>query len=910
MAELGGAARRASALVTEEIEALKQAERQAEETRHDALESARRVLERVDARDGPLAQLALTLRDEVDRVSAGSPPEPEDADREPVRVPGGPTASTPHDEHRHERSSPSTEHPPSTGQRATAGDPATLTPEPAAERRGIFRGLEGRDLLRRLNPWSDGARGVFITTQGNCAVCQRSLMAGSEENLRNSGWQVSGDVGLCPDCQNERWQLPEGARLPFRPGGGRDAPTQYGNRRGPVLVPSGRRPEVEDLPERSEQLGRQRARFARPPQRTGEVGEEGEVSVEPHALRLSPRTGPWQEWVDPVHAFCSSAVGPAHVEGAVEQAFRTVRRLLRGRPVPDQHLEPALLRGCRLACADIVRAETTDRTDDRFDCALTAPLLAGSPDVPASMEIQARFEQHLQHCERCQATRQRFDEAAQAFASAPAGAAPQELRSRLHEEMGGDPLVEDRVEQGSEPLDRAPEVPEQADQAEQAAESPEQVEEAEQTEETEEAEEAPEQTADPLEGAAVPPRRAVEHGEPPPAPPAPEPPPPGGGEPPSAATAAAESDWLPEGHGSRPPGARREPPAADWLPPGWQSGEQSGPADPPPAEPETATAGQRAGSEEDGPGPGPETEPGEVADPPQAPAEPGTGDPHPPQEAAETEPERYRSVPESFPGPGENGEGDVQEGEPEADVAPGGPMAGLGRRGFPVRRVLLFSLGALVIAAVAAVAFLIADGGREPRGSKTTARPSSVPAPRRAEPAAPPASPRGREPARDEPPRASTPPVLRSLSLQGAVARDYDPSGSAGESRNRAPAVIDGDVAKTWVTEDYFPGDLGKRGVGVYVALPSPRRIDAVELVTPNIGADFEVYGAREGPPKEITDPGWRRVGARNAAPKRSRIQLTSRRRFRLYLVWVRDLPDKLTRLEIAEVRLLVPARR
>ena len=122
--------------------------------------------------------------------------------------------------------------------------------------------------------------------------------------------------------------------------------------------------------------------------------------------------------------------------------------------------------------------------------------------------------------------------------------------------------------------------------------------------------------------------------------------------------------------------------------------------------------------------------------------------------------------------------------------------------------------------------------------------------------------------------------------------------------------MIDGDVAKTWVTEDYFPGRLGKRGVGVYVALPKPLRIGALELVTPNTGADFEVYGAREGPPKEITDPGWRRLGARNAAPKRSRIEFTSRRRFRLYLVWIRDLPDKLTRLEIAEVRLLAPARR
>jgi len=54
---------------------------------------------------------------------------------------------------------------------------------------------------------------------GHCAVCQTAFMAGSEEELRLSDWNVNGDVGLCPDCQADRWQLPEGARLPFRRGG-------------------------------------------------------------------------------------------------------------------------------------------------------------------------------------------------------------------------------------------------------------------------------------------------------------------------------------------------------------------------------------------------------------------------------------------------------------------------------------------------------------------------------------------------------------------------------------------------------------------------------------------------------------------------------------------------------------------
>lgn len=57
---------------------------------------------------------------------------------------------------------------------------------------------------------------LFITTPGQCAVCYRSYAAGSEEALAESGWKVSGELGLCPDCQNDGWQLPEGARLPYR----------------------------------------------------------------------------------------------------------------------------------------------------------------------------------------------------------------------------------------------------------------------------------------------------------------------------------------------------------------------------------------------------------------------------------------------------------------------------------------------------------------------------------------------------------------------------------------------------------------------------------------------------------------------------------------------------------------------
>jgi hypothetical protein len=84
-------------------------------------------------------------------------------------------------------------------------------PAEEEEKKGLLGGLFGRRKGK--------AKGTFITTQGYCVVCHRAFMAGSEESLALSGWSVTGDVGLCPDCQAEGWQLPEGGHLPFRRGG-------------------------------------------------------------------------------------------------------------------------------------------------------------------------------------------------------------------------------------------------------------------------------------------------------------------------------------------------------------------------------------------------------------------------------------------------------------------------------------------------------------------------------------------------------------------------------------------------------------------------------------------------------------------------------------------------------------------
>jgi hypothetical protein len=44
---------------------------------------------------------------------------------------------------------------------------------------------------------------TFLATPGQCAVCYRSFAAASEEALEASGWKISGELGLCPLCQED-----------------------------------------------------------------------------------------------------------------------------------------------------------------------------------------------------------------------------------------------------------------------------------------------------------------------------------------------------------------------------------------------------------------------------------------------------------------------------------------------------------------------------------------------------------------------------------------------------------------------------------------------------------------------------------------------------------------------------------
>lgn len=102
LSELSEAARRAGYIVTEQIDAIiekaeqqadairREAERDAEDTRRAAVESAQRLLARVEALEFPLGSLVASLRDEAEDVSRQLESRSHTVDTQGTALPSGP----------------------------------------------------------------------------------------------------------------------------------------------------------------------------------------------------------------------------------------------------------------------------------------------------------------------------------------------------------------------------------------------------------------------------------------------------------------------------------------------------------------------------------------------------------------------------------------------------------------------------------------------------------------------------------------------------------------------------------------------------------------------------------------------------------------------------------------------------
>jgi DNA repair exonuclease SbcCD ATPase subunit len=194
------AARQLDAAVQRRMESFLEAEREADAARaRDEAEAEARSVQLaelegriVEARD-VLAELRTESSREHERRAAL------DDRLRAVIGSDSPAACEPDDDLRGETEHPETEQP-DTGN----GWPAPVESSDASQehrQHGLFRRRE---------------KGPFIGRPGYCSICSRELLVESRQGLAESGWIVRGDEAVCVSCQEEGWELPEGAPLPLR----------------------------------------------------------------------------------------------------------------------------------------------------------------------------------------------------------------------------------------------------------------------------------------------------------------------------------------------------------------------------------------------------------------------------------------------------------------------------------------------------------------------------------------------------------------------------------------------------------------------------------------------------------------------------------------------------------------------
>ena len=160
---------------------------------------------------------------------------------------------------------------------------------------------------------------------------------------------------------------------------------------------------------------------------------------------------------------------------------------------------------------------------------------------------------------------------------------------------------------------------------------------------------------------------------------------------------------------------------------------------------------------------------------------------------------------------------------------------------------------------------------------------------------------------------SGSPPIVQNQGTPGSVARinlgagaehAYDPYGdNKTEHPDQVAFVYDDDPTTTWSTETYSGGNLGKKGVGLYLGVKPaiiPARLD---LRTTTPGMAVEVYGAQSGPPQSLDTPGWTKLGASASVKHKDSIKLSpGDKRYRYILLWITKLPPGGEKATIAEL--------
>jgi serine/threonine protein kinase len=150
---------------------------------------------------------------------------------------------------------------------------------------------------------------------------------------------------------------------------------------------------------------------------------------------------------------------------------------------------------------------------------------------------------------------------------------------------------------------------------------------------------------------------------------------------------------------------------------------------------------------------------------------------------------------------------------------------------------------------------------------------------------------------------------LTHISLCQNCASAYNPDGLNGDTaqnNSQAGLAVDGNPNTAWTTQQYYSGQLGKPGVGLYVnASPgTTAKKLVIDTVTPGFAAT--IYATNRTPsPTNFGASGWVAVGSAGSVSGRQSITLTSgTTRYRYFLVWITKLPPNSESVSLNEVSL------
>jgi hypothetical protein len=139
------------------------------------------------------------------------------------------------------------------------------------------------------------------------------------------------------------------------------------------------------------------------------------------------------------------------------------------------------------------------------------------------------------------------------------------------------------------------------------------------------------------------------------------------------------------------------------------------------------------------------------------------------------------------------------------------------------------------------------------------------------------------------------PPATHSqIPLCQSCAFGYNPLGSPKDEHPNAALAIDNDPSTAWTTQDYYTGQLGKTGVGIYVDAKPGTPASQLVIYSKTSGWAAQVYVRNSPPDVNRWDPGpsgWIEVGSAAAVHSRQNIKLsTGGTKYRYYLVWITGL--------------------